>query len=144
MLNTVTLVGNLGQDPETRYSASGLAICNLSIAVSERYKDQSGEAQKRTHWFRATAFGRTAEIAQEYLQKGARVGISGQLIQRTWQDQNGGNRSAVEIRINQLELLSSNNNRQGSQDHSEQYAADQQHKATEHFAGPGPDDDIPF
>jgi single-strand DNA-binding protein len=144
MLNTVTLVGNLGQDPETRFSASGLAICNLSIAVSEHSKDQSGESQKRTHWFRATAFGRTAEIAQQYLLKGSRVGISGQLIQRTWQDQNGGSRSSVEIRINQLELLTTTNNRQGSQDHSEQYAADQQYKAAEHFATPGPDDDIPF
>jgi hypothetical protein len=67
MLNNVTLIGNLGQDPDTRFSAAGLAICNLNIAVSQFYKDQSGESQKRTHWFRATAFGRTAEVAQQYL-----------------------------------------------------------------------------
>lgn len=141
MLNNVTLIGNLGQDPDVRFSAAGLAICNLNLAVSEFYKDQAGESQKRTHWFRATAFGRTAEVAQQYLQKGSRVGISGQLIQRTWQDQNGGNRSSVEIRVNQLELLTS---RQGSQDHSEQYAADQEQRAAEHFSNPGPDDEIPF
>ena len=141
MLNNVTLIGNLGQDPDTRFSAGGLAICNLNIAVSEFYKDQSGESQKRTHWFRATAFGRTAEVAQQYLQKGSRVGISGQLIQRTWQDQNGGNRSSVEIRVNQLELL---NSRQGSQDHSEEYTADQECKAAEHFSNPEPGEDIPF
>jgi single-strand DNA-binding protein len=106
MLNQVALIGNLGQDPEVRYTQSGLAVANLNLAVSEHYKDGSGEAQKRTHWFKATAFGRTAEIAGQYLNKGSRVGIAGQLVQRTWQDQGGNNRSTVEIRIAQLELLS--------------------------------------
>lgn len=105
MLNQVALIGNLGQDPEVRYTQSGLAVANLNLAVSEHYKDGSGEAQKRTHWFKATAFGRTAEIAGQYLNKGSRVGIAGQLVQRTWQDQAGNNRTTVEIRIAQLELL---------------------------------------
>ena len=105
MLNQVAVIGNLGQDPEVRYTQSGLAVANLNLAVSEHYKDGSGEAQKRTHWFKATAFGRTAEIAGQYLNKGSRVGIAGQLVQRTWQDQAGNNRSTVEIRIAQLELL---------------------------------------
>jgi len=110
MLNTVSVIGNLGQDPDLRYTQQGLAIANLNIAVSEHFKDGNGEAQKRTHWFRATAFGRTAEVAGEYLRKGSRVGISGQLVQRTWQDDQGNNRSAVEIRINQLELIGGNGN----------------------------------
>ena len=105
MLNQVAVIGNLGQDPEVRYTQSGLAVANLNLAVSEHYKDSSGEAQKRTHWFKATAFGRTAEIAGQYLNKGSRVGIAGQLVQRTWQDQSGNNRTTVEIRIAQLELL---------------------------------------
>lgn len=113
MLNQVCIAGNLGQDPELRYTQQGLAIANLNIAVNEHFKDSNGESQKRTHWFRATAFGRTAEVAAEYLKKGSKVGIAGQLVQRTWQDQEGNNRSSVEVRINQLELLGSGNGSQG-------------------------------
>jgi len=110
MLNSVSVIGNLGQDPDLRYTQQGLAVANLNIAVSEHFRDGNGDAQKRTHWFRATAFGRTAEIAGEYLRKGSKVGISGQLVQRTWQDDQGNNRSAVEIRVNQLELIGGNGN----------------------------------
>jgi len=109
MLNQVCIAGNLGQDVELRYTQQGLAIANLNIAVNEHFKDSNGEPQKRTHWFRATAFGRTAEIAAEYLHKGSKVGIAGQLVQRSWQDQEGNNRYSVEIRINQLELMGSTN-----------------------------------
>lgn len=123
MLNQVCIAGNLGQDPELRYTQQGLAIANLNIAVNEHFKDSNGESQKRTHWFRATAFGRTAEVAAEYLKKGSKVGIAGQLVQRTWQDQEGNNRSSVEIRINQLELLGSGN---GSQGDGRQQGAQQQ------------------
>ena len=105
MLNQVCIAGNLGQDVELRFTQQGLAIANLNIAVNEFYKDQSGESQKRTYWFRATAFGRTAEIAGKYLHKGSKVGIAVQLVQRTWQDQEGNNRSSIEIRVSQLELL---------------------------------------
>jgi len=110
MLNTVSIIGNLGADPDVRYTQSGLAVSNLNVAVSEFYRDQSGESQKRTHWFRAVAFGRTAEIAGDYLKKGSKVGIGGQLVTREWHDQNGQNRRTVEIRINQLELLGNNGN----------------------------------
>ena len=109
MLNQVCIAGNLGHDPEVRYTPTGLAIANLNLAVNEYYKDADGERQKRTHWFRATAFGRTAEIAVEYLHKGSKVGIAGQLVQRSWQDQDGNNRYSVEIRINQLELMGATN-----------------------------------
>lgn len=131
MLNHVCIAGNLGADPELRYSQAGLAIANLNIAVNEHFKDSNGEPQKRTHWFRATAFGRTAEIAGEYLHKGSKVGIGGKLVQRTWQDDQGNNRSSVEIRIDQLELLGGGNGNQGEgrqqsgasheQDHGEGY-----------------------
>lgn len=112
MLNQVCIAGNLGQDPELRYTQTGLAITNLNIAVNEFFKDSNGDSQKRTHWFRATAFGRTAEIAAEYLRKGSKLGIAGQLVQRSWEDQNGNPRSSIEIRVNQLELMATGNGNQ--------------------------------
>lgn len=109
MLNSVTIAGNLGQDPDVRYSADGVPVTTLSIAVSEfRRNSDSGDLTKITHWFRAVAFGRTAEVAAEYLRKGSKVAIQGALVQRTWQDQYGNNRSTVEIRVNQLEFLTAN------------------------------------
>ena len=111
MINSVVIVGNLGQDPEVRYSAQGLPIANLNLAVSEFWKNPQGETEKRTHWFRATAFGKTAELAQQYLRKGSRVGIQGSLVQRSWEDQQSGQkRSSVEVRVNNLEFLSSAQN----------------------------------
>lgn len=130
MLNTVSVIGNLGQDPDVRYTQQGLAIANLSVAVSEFYKDQSGESQKRTHWFRATAFGRLAEIAGEYLKKGSKVGLGGQLVQRSWQDDQGNNRSVVEIRINQLELIGNGGSQQQGDD---TYSREQQKSAQQNF-----------
>jgi single-strand DNA-binding protein len=109
MMNVVAIAGHLGSDPDIRYTPSGTAVANLSLAVNEFFKDGQGESQKRTHWFRATAFGRTAEIAGEYLHKGSKVGISGQLVSREWQDGQGNNRRSVEIRVRQLELLGNGN-----------------------------------
>ncbi len=156
MLNSVSVIGNLGQDPDVRYTQQGLAVANLNIAVSEHYRDSNGESQKRTHWFRAAAFGRTAEIAGEYLKKGSKVGISGQLVQRTWQDDQGNNRSAVEIRISQLELIGGNGNSQQHQSDAQEPPRQQQQPArppAQRPSGP-PDpnpppsvyeqDDIPF
>lgn len=110
MINTVTIIGNLGRDPEIRYSPKGTPICNMSIAVSEAYKDGDGNKLKRTHWFRAVAFGRTAEVASEYLEKGSKVGIRGMLQYREWEDTEGNKRSTVEIRVRELELLGENGN----------------------------------
>jgi single-strand DNA-binding protein len=160
MLNSVSVIGNLGQDPDLRYTQQGLAVANLNIAVSEHFRDGNGDAQKRTHWFRATAFGRTAEIAGEYLRKGSKVGISGQLVQRTWQDDQGNNRSAVEIRVNQLELIGGNGNsnqqygdtqeppRQQSQPQQSAHPRQQGNQTTQGPPGPDPPFDpgldIPF
>jgi single-strand DNA-binding protein len=156
MLNSVSVIGNLGQDPDLRYTQQGLAVANLNIAVSEHFRDGNGESQKRTHWFRATAFGRTAEIVGEYLKKGSKVGISGQLVQRTWQDDHGNNRSAVEIRVNQLELIGGNGN--SNQQYSDAQEpprqqplpAQRQSQMNSHQGPPDPDPpfdastDIPF
>ena len=160
MLNQVCIAGNLGADPDIRFSQSGLAIANLNIAVNEHFKNANGEPQKRTHWFRATAFGRTAEIAGEYLKKGSKVGIGGKLVQRTWQDDQGNNRSSVEIRIDQLELLG-NGNSNGSQNDGRQQQTPSQQSGQQASAGnqrtsrsdayepppddlPPPSEDIPF
>ena len=154
MLNQVCIAGNLGQDVELRYTQQGLAVANLNIAVNEHFKDSNGEPQKRTHWFRATAFGRTAEIAAQYLHKGSKLGIAGKLVQRTWQDDQGNNRSSVEIRIDQLELLGSGNgngNQNDGQHQSGQHqsgSAPPQGSAPQQHYGDGyeppPDPDIPF
>ena len=114
MFSVASIIGNLGQTPEVRYAASGTAIVNLSIAVSEHTKDANGNSEKRTHWFKAVCFGRTAEIAGQYLHKGSRVGVSGTLVTKEWVDQGGNKRSNVEIRVNQLELLSTKAEDQGT------------------------------
>ena len=87
-INKVILVGNLGADPETRYTASGAAITNISVATSESWKDkQTGENQERTEWHRVVFFSRLAEIAGEYLRKGSQVYVEGSLRTRKWQGQ---------------------------------------------------------
>jgi len=109
MINTVTIVGNLGQDPEIRYTASGVPVASFTVAVNEVYKGKDGQKVKKVHWFRVSAFQRLAEVIGEYCTKGSKVGVRGQLQQRTWQDNEGMNHSLVEIRARELELLSGKN-----------------------------------
>ncbi len=109
MINTVTIVGNLGQDPEIRYTASGVPVASFTVAVNEVYKGKDGQKVKKVHWFRVSAFQRLAEVIGEYCTKGSKVGVRGQLQQRTWQDSEGLNHSLVEIRARELELLSGKN-----------------------------------
>ena len=106
-INKVTLVGNLGKDPEMKYTASGAAICNVTIATSESGKDkQSGEQVEKTEWHRVVAFQRLAEIMGEYLKKGSQVYIEGKLQTRKWQDQNGQDRYTTEVVANDMLMLS--------------------------------------
>lgn len=105
-INKVILVGNLGNDPEVRYSSNGAAIANLSIATSESWKDKnSGEQQERTEWHRVVLFNRLGEIAGEYLRKGSQVYIEGKLQTRKWQDKDGQDRYTTEIVANELQML---------------------------------------
>ena len=107
-INKVILIGNCGQDPETKFSASGAAITNISVATSESWKDkQTGENQERTEWHRVVFFNRLAEIAGEYLRKGGKVYIEGSLRTRKWQDQNGQDRYTTEIVGNEMQMLDS-------------------------------------
>ena len=105
-VNKVILVGNLGQDPETRYLPSGGAVTNVSIATSETWKDKnSGQMQERTEWHRVVFFNRLAEIAGEYLKKGTKVYVEGSLRTRKWQDQSGNDRYTTEIVGNEMQML---------------------------------------
>ncbi len=105
-VNKVILIGNIGKDPETRYSAGGGAITNITLATSENWKDkQTGENQERTEWHRVVFFGRLGEIAGEYLKKGSKVYVEGSLRTRKWQDQAGQDRYTTEIVANEMQML---------------------------------------
>lgn len=106
-VNKVVLLGNLGRDPETRYSQDGKPVCNFSVATSETWKDkQTGEKQERTEWHNCVAFARLAEIAGEYLKKGSKVYIEGQLRTSTW-EQDGQKRYKTDINVRELQMLDS-------------------------------------
>lgn len=105
-INKVIVVGNLGQDPEVRYTTSGAAVTNISVATSEQWKDKnSGEDVVKTEWHRIVFFGRLAEIAGEYLKRGSQVYIEGKLQTRKWQDQNNQDRYTTEIVANEMQML---------------------------------------
>lgn len=105
-VNKVILVGNLGADPETRYTASGSAICTIRIATSEAWKDkQTGEQQERTEWHRIKFFGRLAEIAGEYLKKGRQVYVEGSLRTDKYTDKEGIERYTTDIIANEMQML---------------------------------------
>jgi len=105
-VNKAIIVGTLGQDPEVRYTASGSAVANLSVATNETWKDrQTGEAQERTEWHRIVMFGKLAEIAQQYLKKGSQAYFEGRIQTRKWQDQSGNDRYSTEIVANEMQML---------------------------------------
>lgn len=105
-INKVILVGNLGNDPEMKYTASGVAIANISVATTDSWNDkQTGEKVTKTEWHRVVAFQRLAEIMGEYLKKGSQVYIEGRLQTRKWQDQNGQDRWTTEIVANDMQML---------------------------------------
>ncbi len=104
-VNKVILVGHLGNDPEVRYMPNGNAVANLSLATSESWKDQQGQVQERTEWHRLTMYRRLAEIAGEYLKKGAQIYVEGKLQTRKWQDQQGQDRYTTEIIVDQMQML---------------------------------------
>ena len=106
-VNKVILLGNLGRDPETRYTTGGDAVTNLNIATSEQWKDKSGEKQERTEWHRVVLFGRQAEIAGEYLKKGRSVYIEGRLQTRKYTDKDGVEKYSTEIVGDRMQLIGS-------------------------------------
>lgn len=108
-VNKVILIGNLGRDPEVRYTPSGLAVANVTVATSESWKDkQSGETQERTEWHRVVFYQRLAEIAGEYLKKGSKIYIEGKIRTTKWQDKTSGqDRYTTEIIADSMQMLDS-------------------------------------
>ncbi len=105
-VNKVILVGNLGKDPEVRYTPSGSAVANVAIATSDQWKDkQSGEQQERTEWHRVVFFNRLAEVVGEYVKKGQQIYVEGRIQTRKWQDQSGQDRWSTEIVANEMQML---------------------------------------
>ncbi len=105
MINKVILIGNLGADPEIRYTQSGTPVASFTVATTERWKDKDGQQQEQTEWHRIVAWRRLAEICGEYLNKGSRVYIEGKLQTRKWQDQNGNDRYTTEIVAREMKML---------------------------------------
>ena len=153
-INKVILIGNLGKDPEVRYSAGGSAIANITLATSDQWTDkQSGQKQERTEWHRVVMFNRLGEIAGEYLKKGSKVYIEGSLRTRKWQDQNGQDRYTTEVVASEMQMLDGRGgatdyaagNQGGEAQGGYQRAPAAQHQnnaPADNFSGF--DDDVPF
>ncbi len=155
-VNKVILLGNLGKDPELKYTPQGTAVAKFSVATADRYKDKEGNWQDRTEWHNITAWGRTAEIASEYLKKGRQVYIEGSLRTHSWDDkQTGQKKYMTEVVVNDLVLLGGGRG-EGSGGGSDSSGSsrgassggnnfDQRTPEPEHAnAGPITDEDIPF
>lgn len=118
-VNKVILVGRLGNDPEVRYTATGSAVANISLATSENWKDkQTGEKQERTEWHRIVFFNKLAEIVAQYLRKGSLIYVEGALQTRKWQDKNGEDRYTTEIVANEMRMLGSKSESSGTASYS--------------------------
>jgi single-strand DNA-binding protein len=153
-VNKVILVGNLGRDPEVRYSPNGQAVANVTIATSESWKDKNtGEKQERTEWHRIVFWGKLAEIAGEYLKKGSQIYVEGRLQTRKWTDKEGHEKYTTEVVANEMQMLGS---RQGQGAPPSEFNQDEPAGAAPAGASKAPspakagagggdfDDDIPF
>jgi single-strand DNA-binding protein len=135
-VNKVIVLGNLGSDPEVRYTPSGKAVANFSLATSERYTNKDGEKEEKTEWHRIVAWGRLGEICGEYLSKGSQIYIEGRLQTRTWEDRDGNKRYTTEIVAHTMQMLG------GSRKGGEATSIEESHPSEEPISIP--DDDIPF
>jgi single-strand DNA-binding protein len=150
--NKIIIVGNLGRDPELRYTPQGVAVCDLSVATTEKKRDKSGEFQDTTTWFRVTLWRQQAENAAKYLAKGRQVYVEGRLSVGEWTDRDGNNRYTLEVQGTEMHFIGSRGDGGGGQDYS---------GSEPEFAGPASggessggqakaatggaaDDDIPF
>ncbi len=150
-INKVILIGNLGNDPDVRYTSGGSPIANVSLATSEAWRDkETGDMQERTEWHRVVFFSRLAEIVSEYLRKGSKVYVEGRLQTRKWQDRDGNDRYTTEIVANEMQMLDSRGATEefvGSSAPVRKQAATNTPAQQENSPGNGGefvDDDIPF
>ena len=145
-VNKVILIGNLGKDPELRYTPGGSAVVNFPIATNERWKDKDGNPQERTEWHNIVLWGRLAEIANDYLKKGSPVYIEGRLQTRSWDDRDGNKRYTTEIVGTQMQMLGraegGGGGRMPEQDEGQARGGGAQ--SGEEKSGDDVDDDLPF
>ncbi|KPJ60163.1 MAG: hypothetical protein AMJ46_07510 [Latescibacteria bacterium DG_63] len=139
-LNRVLLTGRLTRDCELRYTPSGVAVTNFSIACNRRYKDQSGEWRDETTFVGIVAWQRLAERCGEYLHKGSAIMVEGRLHSRSWETEDGQRRSILEVRADRVEFL----DRLGAEERAAATATTESPKADEPETTPGTDDDVPF
>lgn len=149
-VNKAIIVGNLGRDPEMRYTQSNTAVCNFTVATTDTWSDRNGEKQERTEWHRIVAWGRLAEICSQYLQKGKQVYIEGRLQTREWEDQQGQKKYTTEIVAQTMQMLGRPGDFQGGGGGGgggQPRQAQQSQGGNDPFGDPpmgNDDDDLPF
>lgn len=142
--NKITIVGHLGRDPELRYTPQGTAVCNFSVATTEKRKDKTGESQEQTTWFRISVWGRQAEIANQYLAKGRQVYIEGRLRQEEYTDREGKIKTALEVMASDLQFIGSRGDEQPAPSSTTLKQSKTQEQGTNDDPQSLSDDDIPF
>ncbi len=152
-INKAILVGNLGQDPELRYTGSGTAVCNMRLATNSRYKDKDGEWVDKTEWHNVVAWARLAEICNEYLRKGSQVYFEGSLQTRSWDDRDGNTRYTTEVKVREMLMLGGDgggprdrefDQRRSGNDADQRRPQRQSAQASSEADPFEPDDDLPF
>lgn len=143
-INKAILVGNLGQDPELRYTGSGTAVCNMRLATNESYKDASGEWVERTEWHNVVAWGRLAEICNEYLRKGSQAYFEGSLQTRQWEDRDGNTKYTTEVKAREMMLLGGRGDNGGGGSFGGSSASSSKKETAATAADSGKDDDYTF
>lgn len=144
-LNKAMIIGRLGQDPEVRYTQANTAVATLNIATNNRYKDRNGELKEETEWHRVVAWGRTAEVCQEYLKKGSQVYIEGPIQTREWEDKDGVKRYTTEIKALTMTMLDTRGEGGGSRPpHPADGSGNNQSAVELDSSFDDMDDDLPF
>ena len=139
-VNKVILVGNLGKDPELRYTPSGTAVCTFSLATTDRFKNKQGEQQERTEWHNIVVWAGLAEVCGKYLSKGKQVYLEGRIQNRSYDDRDGNKRYITEIVVNDMQMLG----RAGDQNDSRSTVPTEEYAKSSQEPTFNPDDDIPF
>jgi single-strand DNA-binding protein len=131
-VNRVMLLGRLGQDPELKYTPSGAAVCNMTMATSEKYEDKSGQKQEKTEWHKIVVWGKLAELSNQYLEKGKQAFVEGRIQTRSWDDKDGNKKYTTEINATSVQFLGTDNSgisnpgiKQPAKTKKENFAADE-------------------
>ena len=135
-VNSVTLLGNLGKEPELKYTPAGNAVCNFSVATSEKWQDKSGQKQEKTEWHNVVVWGKLAETCNQYLNKGRQVYLEGKLQTRSWDDKEGNKKYMTEVNATKIDFIGERTENQGAAPVKKEYQVDANPAFTT--------DDIPF